>query len=114
MSTAEHSPEAIVVITTTAEKADAERLAQSLLMGRLAACVQIIGPIESHYWWNERIESAREFLCLIKTRESHYSQVEALLVEQHPYDVPEVLALPAHRISAPYFQWLCGQVTAQS
>ena len=54
------SPDAIVVLTTTSDKKDAESLAQALLMHHLAACVQIAGPMESRYWWNERIETSRE------------------------------------------------------
>ncbi|HUE69264.1 MAG TPA: divalent-cation tolerance protein CutA [Pirellulaceae bacterium] len=106
--------DAIVVLTTTADKKDAESLAQALLLHRLAACVQIAGPMESRYWWNERIESAREYLCLIKTRRERYAEVEKLLLELHPYDVPEIVALPASEISAGYFQWLCGQVKPQA
>lgn len=107
------SSDAIVVFTTTADKKDAESLAQALLLHHLAACVQIAGPIESRYWWNERIESAREFLCLIKTRRELFPQVEKTLLELHPYDVPEILALSADGINAGYLQWLCAQVKHQ-
>ena len=110
MSQPTPQPDAIVILTTTADKKDAEALAQALLLHHLAACVQIAGPMESRYWWNERIESAREYLCLIKTRRERYAEVEKLLLELHPYDVPEIVALPACEISTGYFQWLCGQI----
>ena len=110
MQTPQSNSDAIVVLTTTSDKKDAESLAQALLMHHLAACVQIAGPMESRYWWNERIETSREYLCLIKTRRERYVEVEKLLLELHPYDVPEIVALPAEGVSAAYFQWLCGQV----
>jgi periplasmic divalent cation tolerance protein len=102
--------DALVVITTTAEKKDAESLAQALLLHHLAACVQIGGPIDSSYWWNERIETSPEFILTIKTRRALYPEVEKMLLELHPYDVPEILALPAAEVSAGYYQWLCQQV----
>jgi periplasmic divalent cation tolerance protein len=102
--------DALVVFTTTADKKDAQSLAQALLMHHLAACVQIAGPVESRYWWNERIETAREYLCLIKTRRERYAEVEKLLLELHPYDVPEIVALSADEVSPAYYQWLCEQV----
>lgn len=102
--------EAIQVITTTAEKADAEKLAGAVLEKRLAACVQISGPIESRYWWNQRIETAREWLCTIKTRRDLFSKLERLLLELHPYDQPEIIATPIVEISAGYAKWLSEQV----
>ena len=68
--------EAIQVVTTTAEKKDAETLAQAVLESRLAACVQVSGPIDSRYWWNGRLETAVEWLLTIKTRRDLYKQLE--------------------------------------
>ena len=70
--------EAIQVATTTSEKKDAEALAQAVLESRLAACVQIGGPIDSRYWWNGRIETASEWLVTIKTRRDLYKRLSTM------------------------------------
>jgi periplasmic divalent cation tolerance protein len=102
--------EAIQVVTTTAEKKDAEALSQAVLEKRLGACVQISGPIESRYWWNGRIETAAEWFVTIKTRRDLYKPLEKLLLELHPYDQPEIVATPIAEISAGYLKWLAEQV----
>jgi periplasmic divalent cation tolerance protein len=102
--------EAIQVLTTTAEKKDAEALAQAVLDKRLAACVQIGGPIDSRYWWNNRVEKATEWTVTIKTRRDLYKPLENLLLELHPYDQPEIMATPLVEVSAGYLKWLCEQV----
>jgi periplasmic divalent cation tolerance protein len=103
--------EALQVITTTAEKKHAETLARAVLDKRLAACVQISGPIESHYWWNSRIETATEWTLTIKTRRDLYKALEKLLLELHPYDQPEIIATLVVEISPGYLKWLTEQVT---
>lgn len=102
--------DAIQVVTTTAEKQDAEKIAAAVLEKRLAACVQVSGPIDSSYWWNQRIETAREWTCTIKTRRDLYPRLEKLLLELHPYDQPEIIALALVEISAGYAKWLSEQV----
>jgi periplasmic divalent cation tolerance protein len=102
--------ETIAVVTTTAEKADADQLAQAVLERRLAACVQISGPIESRYWWNNRIETAQEWLVTMKTRRDLYKPLEKLLLEQHPYDQPEIVATAIAEVSAGYLKWLTEQL----
>ena len=102
--------EAIQVATTTAEKKHAEALAQAVLDKRLGACVQISGPIESRYWWNGRIETASEWSVTIKTRRDLYKPLEKLLLELHPYDQPEIIAIAIDDVSAGYLKWLAEQV----
>jgi periplasmic divalent cation tolerance protein len=102
--------EALQVVTTTAEKKHAETLAQAVLERRLAACVQVGGPIESRYWWNNRLEVATEWTVTIKTRRDLYKPLEKLLLELHPYDQPEIIATPVADISAGYLKWLSEQV----
>jgi periplasmic divalent cation tolerance protein len=102
--------EAIQVVTTAAEKKDAETLAQAVLESRLAGCVQISGPIESRYWWNGRIELAVEWAVTIKTRRDLYKPLEKLLLDLHPYDQPEILATSVAEVSAGYLKWLAEQV----
>lgn len=104
------SVEAIQVVTTTAEKKDAEGLATAVLEKRLAACVQVSGPIDSSYWWNGRLESAREWTITMKTRRDLYPKLEKLLLATHPYDQPEIIATPVVEISPGYLKWLSEQV----
>jgi periplasmic divalent cation tolerance protein len=103
-------PEAIQIVTTTAERADAESLARAVLQQRLAACAQISGPIESLYWWNNRLESAAEWMVTVKTRRDLYPSAERLLLELHPYDEPEIMATPVVEVSPGYLKWLHEQV----
>ncbi len=103
-------PEAIQVVTTTAEKKDADALANAVLQQRLAACVQVSGPIDSSYWWNGRLETASEWTVTMKTRRELYARLEKLLLANHPYDQPEIIATPIVEISAGYLKWLTEQV----
>ncbi len=107
-------PDHIQVMTTTARRDEAERIAVTLVEARLAACVQVLGPIASTYRWKGAIESSQEWLCLIKTRQDLYEKVEASIRGVHPYEVPEVLALPVVAGSAPYLAWLDGEVSPET
>ena len=102
--------ELIEVLTVTAELADAQRIAAVLLDRRLAACTQIHGPLESSYWWNDRIETAREWQLVAKTKADLYAATEAAIGEFHPYDVPEILAIGIVGVSPGYRMWLLGQL----
>ena len=106
--------DAIQVITTTGTKEDADKIARALLEARLAACIQVVGPITSHYWWEDEIEEAEEWLCLIKTTGNRFERFEKAIQAAHPYDVPEILALPVVAGSADYLAWLRGELRAAS
>ena len=97
------------IITTTATVEDARRIAQGLVERRLAACVQIVGPIESIYRWEGKVEKATEFQCWIKTREELFGRVEQTIRELHSYDVPEILAAPVVQGSEAYLDWLARE-----
>lgn len=98
--------EFILVTTTASTKEDAAKIAAALLEGRLAACVQILGPIESRYWWNGKIEQSTEWLCLIKTIRGKFPAVEAAIRSNHSYEVPEIVACPIELGSELYLEWL--------
>lgn len=100
--------EFIQVITTTTEKAEAQRLAQVLVEMGLAGCVQLIGPITSTYRWQGAIEEAPEWLCLIKTSLARYAEVEATIRCLHSYETPEILAVPVVAGSSAYLAWLAA------
>jgi periplasmic divalent cation tolerance protein len=100
----------IQVITTTETKSDAQAIARAVVEKRLAACVQIIGPITSTYWWQGEIETAEEWMCVIKSRQDLYERLEEAIREVHPYDVPEVLAVPVIAGSKDYLRWLDSEL----
>ena len=96
----------IQVLTTLPTQAQAQHIAEAIVRQRLAACAQILGPITSTYWWKGQVEKTEEWLCLLKTRQEHYTQLEAALRQLHPYEVPEIIALPILAGFPPYLTWL--------
>ena len=96
-----------VVLVTCASLREARRIARSVVDDRLAACVNILGtPVESVYRWKGKVETAREFLLLIKTTRSHLRALEKQIKKLHSYAVPEFLALPVAEGSRAYLAWL--------
>jgi periplasmic divalent cation tolerance protein len=100
----------IQVMTTTNKREDADRIAQALVERRLAACVQILGPMTSIYRWKGKIETAGEWLCLIKSRKECYGAIEKAIRSLHPYETPEIIAMPITAGSRDYLDWLKGEV----
>ena len=96
----------IQVFTTVASQDDAKKLAQAILKQRLAGCVQIIGPVTSTYWWQDTIETAQEWLCILKSRRGDYPALEKAICDVHPYEVPEILATSVVAGYPPYLAWL--------
>jgi periplasmic divalent cation tolerance protein len=92
----------IQVMTTTETREDAQGIARELVARGLAGCVQIVGPITSTFQWQGEIETAQEWLCLAKGQQGLYQEIEAAIRELHPYDVPEILALPVVAGGADY------------
>jgi periplasmic divalent cation tolerance protein len=97
------------VSTTVAKKADANKIATILINERLAACVQIM-PVHSAYRWKGKLVNTKELLCIIKTDSGHYKKVERRLKEIHPYDLPEIVAVPYAAGSPEYLKWVSGQI----
>jgi periplasmic divalent cation tolerance protein len=98
--------ERIVVLSTVARAEDAERIGQALVARGLAACVNVVPGLVSIYRWKGEVERAEERLLLIKTRRETFAALREALVALHPYEVPEVLALPIEDGHAPYLAWL--------
>ena len=96
----------IQVITTISDKPGAEKIANALIEKKLAACVQMLGPVKSIYRWKEKVETAKEFMCVIKTRKTLYKKVEKQIKEIHPYEVPEIIAVSIVKGSRDYLKWL--------
>ncbi len=96
----------IQVITTTETKEEAQEIARALVQKRLAGCVQVVGPVTSTYWWQDEVETAEEWQCLIKSNGRVYLELEATIIEVHPYDTPEIIATPIVTGSQAYLNWL--------
>jgi len=101
----------IQVLTTVDSKRAADRIALNLLHERIAACVQIIGPIDSKYWWKSRIEQRREWLCIAKARANDYRKIEATIKMTHPYTVPEILSIPVSNGNTDYLEWVKNETS---
>ena len=99
----------LVVTTTCGSRAEAERIAASLVQEHLAACAQVQGPVVSHYRWQGRVESAEEWSCSLKTSGDRYRELERRLRALHSYEVPEVIALPVHSGSKAYLDWIAHE-----
>ena len=104
---------AILILTTLPERAGAEALARDLLAARLAACIQIGAAVESLYHWRGEIETARETPVAIKTRAALYPRVEAAIRERHPYELPEIVAVPITDGLPGYVQWIAAETSAR-
>jgi len=100
------------VVTTTDSEEDAQRLADGLIEQRLAACVQVDGPIRSTYWWEGGAVTEPEWRLTLKTSADRYEQMEHWLLAQHSYDVPELLATEVVAGHAPYVQWVHDETHA--
>ena len=103
---------AILVLTSLPDHEKALALARSLVTGRLAACVNVGAPVESMYHWRGEIETAREVPVVVKTRRALYGAVEAAIVAAHPYELPEIIAVPVIHGLAGYLDWIGTETDA--
>lgn len=98
--------ETILVISTLPDRESAEKLAHALLEQRLAACVNLLPGATSVYWWQGRVESASETIMLIKTTMARYPALQAAIKAQHPYELPEIIAVPVSAGLPAYLEWI--------
>lgn len=82
------------------------RITQSAVAARLAACAQVLGPITSTYWWRDEVQVDEEYLLLLKTPRTCYSDLESHLHQAHPYEVAEIIATPIEAGLSDYLGWL--------
>ena len=94
------------MLTNLPDRAAAERLAEHLIAERVAACVNILAPCRSVYRWQGAVERAEEHPLLIKTTAERYAALEQAIRAAHPYELPEIVAVPIERVLAPYLDWV--------
>jgi periplasmic divalent cation tolerance protein len=104
------APEYVQVVTTAGSAEEAEAISAALVERRLAACVQVAGPVHSRYRWQGEVETAEEWQCLAKTTAAALPQVEAAIRELHSYDEPEIVATGIVAGSAGYLEWIGANV----
>jgi len=98
------------VTTTTGSAEEADRIGAALVERRLAACVQVVGPIASRYRWQGAVEQATEWMCVAKTSTVRYAELERAIRELHSYEEPEIVATPIVAGSAGYLKWVSRNV----
>ena len=99
----------IVVLCTAPDETTAHKLGKGLVEERLAACVNAISGVNSFYRWQGKIEVDTEIQLIIKTRRGRFDEVAEWLKANHPYDVPEIIALPVDKVSESYLKWALGE-----
>jgi periplasmic divalent cation tolerance protein len=103
--------EALIVLTHLPDEASARALAEHVVDARLAACVNILAPCRSVYRWQGKMEDALEVPLLIKTTRQGYPALEAAICARHPYELPEIIALPIAAGLPAYLDWLAAETT---
>ena len=111
MQDTENAARALLALTSLPDAASAETLASALVEARLAACVNVLAPCLSIYRWQDKIERATETPLLIKTDAARYPALEAAIRAWHPYETPEIIALPITRGLPDYLTWLCAETS---
>jgi periplasmic divalent cation tolerance protein len=105
-------PDSHIVFTTAESREQAQQLAHALVEQQLAACVNIVGPMESVYRWKGKVESANEFLLIIKTIQ--FARVRDAISKMHSYELPECIAIAIDDGSAEYLKWIAESVKTGS
>ncbi len=101
----------LLVFSNLPDRASAEKLAHLLIEHRLAACVNVLSPCRSVYRWKGKVEDAEEFPVLIKTTRERYSALEAAIRENHPYELPEIIAMPLAAGLPAYLDWVAAETS---
>ena len=101
----------LVVLTTTPDTEEAERLAKLIVEEKLGACVQILPKMTSVYYWEGKVHTEGEHLLLIKTLEEKFDALSAFIKQHHSYEVPEIVAIDAEKVSGDYLKWMANYLT---
>ena len=97
---------AVVVLTTAPNADESETLARKIVEAKLAACVQVLPPMKSFYFWDNEVQVDSEHLLLIKTFAEKFDELKEFIQNNHSYDVPEIIALAVEKVSESYLGWL--------
>ena len=100
-----------IVLLTVKDAAQGEKIAQAVLTRRLAACVNIVPGVQSHYWWEGKLQSGSEQLLFIKTSKEKLGALKVLIAEKHSYECPEIIAIKPDSVEAGYLGWWREQVS---
>ena len=98
--------ENIRVVLVSIPRDEANKLAKSLVENHLAACINVVPKIESYFWWDNKLEHDEEALLIIKTTQQRFDELRAWVVENHPYDLPEIISLPLSDGLSDYIEWV--------
>lgn len=102
-----------IVLVTAPDLKTARRLAHAALKARLIACANLVPKIESHYWWQGKIERGSEVMLILKTTKTSLAKLEKVILSEHPYDTPEFLVLPLQAGNLRYLDWISKSVKNQ-
>ena len=102
----------IVILTTVPDEDTGQKIARAILSERLAACVTMTSTSQSLYWWQGKISQEQEHMLFIKSQNKLYPHLEKMILELHPYEVPEVIALPAVRGFSQYLDWIAEETSS--
>jgi periplasmic divalent cation tolerance protein len=100
---------AVLVYTTWPSIVEAEKAGRAIVERRLAACVNILPEMISHYWWQGKIERGEEAVMIVKTRASLAEQVSAAVKELHSYETPAIMTLPVESVDPDYHKWIVAE-----
>ena len=96
----------LIILTTTPNIEEAESLARKIVEAKLAACVQVLPKMKSFYFWENEVQTDSEHLLLIKTLEENFDDLEKFVQKHHSYEIPEIIAISAEKVSESYLDWL--------
>ena len=109
-----HHSSTYVVLVTCPRGRHADTLATSVVRERLAACVNILPSVQSRFWWNGKVDRANESLLIMKTSARRFSALMRVVRAHHPYEVPEIIALPIVRSFQPYLAWVLASLSIKN
>lgn len=96
----------LLIYCTCPDRESADRIAGQLVEQRLAACVSVTAPIQSVYVWQDKLEKSEEYLLLIKSTQARYADLQQTIVSLHPYELPEIIAVPVQQGLPAYLHWI--------
>ena len=103
-------PNYVVVHITVKAAEEARKIAKDLVKRRLAACVNILPGVESHFWWKDKLETEKEILLMVKTKEILLPEISKAVKKIHSYSIPEIIALPIAGGSRDYLEWMDSEI----